>query len=308
MLYSDSAFAGINLDRFFVFNEFQKELKVVIERIINDDLSVVAQLSNIVVRALYFTLLFYAVVKFIYEGFSEKIITYLFMGFVLGILTESYMIWTNGIFDFFEISALGIQEIAVGTDSRFYLSTYTSALFDRIELMPMSILDSLEYALIFLITYLVNLIFQVVVIVTEMYAVFGYAVFQIVGPVFLPFIIHPATRSIFDKWLSLLIGMAVYAFFVRVVSVVYSLFTMALVGAFTSDEMRLKPMMLDPQTDFDVIFLLVINSILGIVFLLGVGKTTSAITGGIGADGLTNKMVSGGAGFAHKMALHIKNR
>ncbi|MCF2829705.1 MULTISPECIES: type IV secretion system protein [unclassified Pseudoalteromonas] len=299
--FSVESIAEINVDRVEVNDRFEAELATVINNILTEPDSVVQQLGVIVVRVLYFALLFFAIARFVLVGFSFDLLTPVFIAFILGILTETYMIWTSGIFAFFDVSALGLQEIAVGTDSRWYLSTYIGALWDRIEITPVTIFDSIEILIFFGITILCQIILEIVISISEIYANFGFALAQIIGPVFLPFIIHPSTRFLFDRWLSLMLSMAVFAFVVRCVGVVYSLLTMAMIGHFDSSQTLDSTVLVDPMSDGGVMTMLIINSVVGIIFILGAGKISSSIAGGVGSSGFSNSAMRGGMKLAAKV-------
>ncbi|MGP4944091.1 type IV secretion system protein [Pseudoalteromonas nigrifaciens] len=286
-----------------ISENFKNELAIKVDMMLHDEGSGVYKMNSIVIRALYFIVLFTAVVRYIAYGVTlEGTIPPVFVAFILGILSETYFVWTDGIYQFFNYMGLSIQETVVGTDSPYYLSTYMNALWDRINFQPIDIFDSVEYVVLFFVVFIMQMILQVVVAIAEVYAEFGVALAQIIGPVFLVFILHPATRGIFDKWLGVLIGFGAFSFIIKAVGVIYSLYTMSLIDKFNSKETIDGTIMINPSSDQEIIVSLIINSVVGILFVVGAAKISSAIAGGVGGGNFSNTAMKAGTGLAKKAA------
>lgn len=284
-----------------VAENFKEELARKVDIMLNDEGSNVYKMNNIVIRALYIMVLFVAVVRYMAYGVTlEGTIPPLFIAFILAFLSETYFVWTDGIYQFFNFMGLSIQNTIVGNEDAYFLSKYTKALWDRLSFQPVDIFDSIEYVVMFFIVFVMQLILQAVIAVAEIYAEFGVALAQIIGPVFLPFILHPSTRGIFDKWLGILIGFAVFAFIIRAVGVVYSLYTMSLIDTFNANRTIDETVLIDPSTDSGIMISLIINSIVGILFIVGAGKISGGISGGIGGGGFSNSALRAGTGLAKK--------
>ena len=289
-----------------VGEKFKAELAIKVDIMLNDAGSNVAKMNDIVIRALYIMVLFFAVVRYMAYGVTiEGTIPPVFIAFILGILSETYFIWTDGIYQFFHFMGISIQETVVGNGDDYFLSKYTKALWDRLSFQPVDIFDSIEYVIMFFIVFVMQLILQAVIAVAEIYAEFGVALAQIIGPVFLPFILHPSTRGIFDKWLGVLIGFAIFAFILRAVGVVYSLYTMSLIDQFNANRTIDETVLIDPTGDGAIMLALLINSIVGILFVLGAGKISGAIAGGIGGGGFSNTAMRAGTNLAKKAATAV---
>ena len=301
LLFSDFAIAGSFGDSFPNSIElFRDNVDDEVTDLLADDDNIISRLRTIVIRVLYFLLLFWVIVDFIMNGFSaEKTLNGVLMGFLVALLNETYLIWTDGIYFFFEAGALGIQESVTGTSSKYFLSTYIRNMWDEIDFESVSILDGAYLLFTFFIFAIVKTLLLIVVYISEIWAVWGFSFAKLIGPLFIPFIIFPSTRPMFDKWLALLVSFCVFTFVVRVIGVLFAIFTSSMLNTSNFTETTDSGITLTASSP--ILLIVLVNGLVGIAMLIGAGKISSALAGGIGGSGFTNSSLRAGGGAARKL-------
>lgn len=286
-------FAGEpNPDTIDVVNAFIDEVREQVDNIVTDEGTTISDMRSIVSRALYFILLFFAVVNFIINGLNVSTVNAFLMGFLYAFLTETYTIWTAGIYNFFDVGGLAIQEFVVGTQDRFFLSKYFTHLWNRVSFEELNVLDSVNKLVQIAVLWLLGSILQLVVRIAEIWAIWGSQLMILIGPLFLPFIIHPSTRPLFDKWLQLLVGFAVYGFIVRCIGILFAIFTASFLGEAGFTQTVDGPITFYSNTA--QIYSFFLHLVISILMFLSAGKISSSLSGGIGESGASNKLISAG--------------
>ena len=298
---TEPSFAGDYSEAFpSSIDNFRSDVANEVNDLLTDGDNIISKLRTIVIRVLYFLLLFYAIADFIANGFSaNRTLNAALMGFLIGILNEMYLVWTEGIYLFFEVGALGIQESVTGTTSKFFLSTYMRNLWNEIDFISVDIFDGLYLLFIYALFIILKFFLLIIVYLTEMWAIWGFSFAQLIGPIFIPFIIFPSTRPLFDKWLALLVSFAVYAFVVRVVGVLFAIFTKSILGSATYTETLDNGITLSGTSP--ILLPVLVHCVIGICMLLGAGKISVALAGGIGNSGFTASSIGKGGAMAKKM-------
>lgn len=282
----------IDDDTISVVQNFRDEVSDEVAALLADGDNTVNQMREIVNRVLFFALLVFAVISFIFFGPNITAFNALLMGFLYAFLNETYLIWTDGMFAFFEEAALGIQEEVVGTTDRFFLSKYWDHMLDRVGFEELDFFSQMSAIINMAFLWICSLVFMILIRISEIWAVWGFLFAQLVGPVFLPFIIHPTTRSLFDKWLGLMLSFCIYAFVARTIGVLFAIFTKSLLGEPGFTETLDGPIELAANSAEYSSFLL--HVVIGIFMLLAAGKISSNLASGIGGSGGTNAMMRAG--------------
>lgn len=282
----------IDVDTVSVVQSFRDEVESEVSDLLTDGSNTVNQMRSIVNRVLFFALLVFAVVSFIFFGPNPTAFNALLMGFLYGFLNETYLIWTDGMFAFFEQAALGIQDQVVGTKDTFFLSKYWDHLMNRVGFEELDMFDGMVAIVNMAFLWVASLVFMILIRISEIWAVWGFLFCQLIGPLFLPFIIHPTTRGLFDKWLALMLGFCIYAFMARCIGTLFAIFTKSLLGETTFSTTLSSPVEISASSPEFSSF--VLHIVIGIFMLLSAGKMSSALAGGVGGSGGTNSMMKAG--------------
>lgn len=271
---------------------FSEELATEIDGILTDTDNRIGQIRIILIRVLYFLLFFWTIVDFIIKGFSaEKTVNGFLMAFTVALLNETYILWTDGLYYLFSEAAMGIQEAVVGEDSKYFLSTYTTNLLDKLDFVDVGIFDGAYKLFLFFSFMVLKTILAIGIYLAEIWAIWGFSFAQLIGPFFIPFIILPATRPLFDKWFALLLTFCLFTFVFRTIGVLFAIFTNSLLGSPNYTATIDGVIVL---TDWGPQFIqIIVYLALGILMLLGAGNISAQLAGGVGASGMSNKAMGG---------------
>jgi hypothetical protein len=256
--------------------DFRDNVRIAVEHIIADDTLVINKMLDIMTRAFIFLAIFWQVFLFIAKGFDpERMIPFLIGIFVVGILNETYGDWTNGIYNFWDGAGLAIQESVVGTKSRYFLTQYFTNMYDKVSFREVSFFDSINLAIESMAIGFVQLILMIVIRFCEIWSIWGFNLTLLIGPLFLPFLIHHKTAFLFEKWFMVMLGFCLFAFLVRVIGVLYYIYTITWLGG-SLDE----GVLITSGSDGKFIGF-VFHSILGIILLTSAGGLSTTIAGGM---------------------------
>lgn len=263
-------------DTSVIVKDFREAVTLAVEAIIADDTLIINKVLTIMTRALLFLAIFWQVCLFIWKGFDpESMIPFLVGIFVVGILNESYGVWTNGIFDFWDGAGLSIQESVTGTNSRHFITQYFTHMYSRISFQDVGFWDSLTMLFAGGVFLLVQSILMLAIRFAELWAVWGFNFTLLIGPLFIPFLIHHRTAFLFEKWFMLMLGFSIFSFVVRVMGVIYYIFTQVFLGGAELDRIILLY-----QLDNEY-WNLLLHATLGVFLIISAGSISSAIAGGV---------------------------
>lgn len=261
-------------------SEIQKDFRVnvttAVETMIADEDLIINRVLVIITRALLFLAIFWQVCLFIWKGFDPELMIPFLVGiFVVGILNESYGVWTNGIFDFWDGAGLAIQESVTGTNSRHFLTQYFTHMYARISFQDVGFFDSIKMLFAGGLFLLVQSILMLAIRFAELWAIWGFNFTLLIGPLFIPFLIHHKTAFLFEKWFMLMLGFSLFSFVVRVMGVIYFIFTQTFLGGVELDRIILLYQLDDEYWN------LLLHGTLGVFLIISAGSISTAIAGGV---------------------------
>lgn len=185
---------------------FAQDITVFVDTLLNNSQisAFTWSLFIVLVVIVYFT----EVAKFMLDGFDlESAVNATIMVFVSLLLFTSYQIAFDNTVALFDELGLTIQEVATGHRDPFFLFKWVTHAFNSMYNEDVSIfmmpVGDVIYALLW---YLVALILQLVMFAISAWAVWTLALAKILGVLFIPLLIHPATRNLFDGWFRLTLG------------------------------------------------------------------------------------------------------
>ena len=153
---------------------------------------------------LYFT----EVAKFMLTGIDkESIIQSTIMVFATLLIIASYQLLFDNLHVLFDEIGLSIQEAATGKRDPFYLFNWvtyslTTMYNEDVSFWSMPVGDVIYAGL----WYLVAIALQLVMFLISSWAVWTLSLAKILGVLFIPLLIHPSTRNLFDGWFKFTLG------------------------------------------------------------------------------------------------------
>ncbi|MFA1563023.1 type IV secretion system protein [Aliivibrio fischeri] len=161
-------------------------------------------LTIVLVVILYFS----EVAKFMLKGIDIDSITHsTLMVFATLLIIASYQTLFDNANAFFDEIGLSIQESATGARDPFFLFNWVTHAFNSmygedVSFFMMPVGDVIYAGL----WYLVALVLQIMMFAISSWAVWSLALAKILGILFVPLLIHPTTRSVFDGWFKFTLG------------------------------------------------------------------------------------------------------
>ncbi|MCU8961137.1 hypothetical protein ACO0J9_13040 [Pseudomonas aeruginosa] len=251
--------------------------------------------------ALAFLLLFIELVKFIFEGFNAvshlEALCYLFitMGLMAGYNAFTEAIWGVGVG-----LSNGYQQYLVGNTDNFFLSQWIHKATGAVVLDDLDLFDSIRLILYTVQWTVICALLDVVFWLAAMWAEFGYALAKITGLIFVPFLLLPMTRPLFDGWFKFFCGFVFLLIILKATMVVAAITIKAILESlgvsFSGDYGDPAQVV---QIAKENMYLLLDASamlLIAILFILSSFAFASMIAGGVGN-------LSGGLGKATNMAI-----
>lgn len=162
--------------------------------------------------------------KFIFNGIDPvSHITAIFFFFVTLGLMESYDGFTGAIWNAGIGIGNGYQEYLVGNTDNFFLVQWAMKALGAVVLEELSIFDSIRIVLYGINWIILSGLIEVVMWLAALWAHFGYALAKIVGLVFIPFLLLPQTRPLFDSWFKFFCGFVVLTIILKATSAVVAI-------------------------------------------------------------------------------------
>ncbi|MBB1313447.1 type IV secretion system protein [Aliivibrio sp. SR45-2] len=249
--------------------------------------------------------------KFMLDGFDlESAVNATIMVFVSLLLFTSYQVAFDNAVALFDELGLIIQEVATGHRDPFFLFKWVTHAFNSmynedVSIFMMPVGDVIYAAL----WYLVAIILQLVMFAISSWAVWTLALAKILGVLFIPLLIHPATRNLFDGWFRFTLGSL---FLLIVLRATGSLVALAIKAQFSSigaivcgdstdfsscgSTDRVVNMAMNGADNIDVL----VTGILSIILVVSSLTITTALVGAVASP---SRGASSGASKLTKMAM-----
>ena len=210
---------------------FSGELKTFVTGIMNGSDNPVSSFAWMIFAAFSFILFVIEVIKFIWQGNqTESHMIALSMFFITFMIMGSYDGFTNGIWGIAVGISDGYQEQLVGNTDNFFLSQWMHKTFSAVVVEDLSMWDSIKLLGYVSIWTAAGVVLDAVAYLAAMWADFGYAVGKVVGFVFIPCLLLPATRNLFDGWFKFFTGFGFLLIVLKATMVVAAIAIKAIVG------------------------------------------------------------------------------
>ena len=281
---------------------FSGELKTFVTGIMSGDTNPVSNFAWMIFAAFSFILFVMEVIKFIWQGNqTESHMIALSMFLVTFMIMGSYDGFTNGIWGIAVGISDGYQEQLVGNTDNFFLSQWMHKTFSAVVVEDLNLFDSMKLIGYVMIWTAAGVVLDAVAYLAAMWADFGYAVGKVVGFVFIPCLLLPATRNLFDGWFKFFTGFGFLLIVLKATMVVAAIAIKAIVGTlgvkYTGTGFAGAPTAVNIGVDemyklADAAAMLFIAAL----FVLSSFAFASALAGGLGN-------LSGGLGSAASLAV-----
>ena len=281
---------------------FAGDLKEFVSGIMNGADNPVSRFAWMIFAAFAFILGVIEVCKFIWQGNqTESHLIAVCMFFITFMIMGSYDGFTEGIWGIAVGISNGYQEQLVGNTDNFFLSQWMHKVFAAVVVEDLSIWDSFKLVMYVGSWTAAGILLDSVAYLAAMWADFGYAVGKVVGFVFIPCLLLPATRSLFDGWFKFFTGFGFLLIVLKATMVVAAIAVKSIIGSlgvkYTGGGFAGEPTAVN--IGVDQMYLLVDASamlLVAILFVLSSFAFASALAGGLGN-------LSGGLGTAASLAV-----
>lgn len=182
--------------------------------------SQVYQWTHMLMVFIMFLAVFFEILVFIKKPDIERHLTaviwiFITMGLWAGYNTFIDVLWQTG-----EGLASAFQVAATGSSDPWFLSEWAYRIANSYTIHSQGFFGSIQSAILVFIWNIVMLLLEGVMKLVGMWAVWGAAVAKIIGVIFIPFLMLPATRKIFDGWFQYFVGFLILLIVLRITGVV----------------------------------------------------------------------------------------
>lgn len=251
--------------------------------------------------ALAFLLMFFEFVKFIFEGFNAashlEALCYFFL--TLGLM-GGYNAFTEAIWGVGVGLSEGYQQYLVGNTDNFFLSQWLNKALGAVVLDDLDVFDSIKLIMYAGQWTIVCALLDMVFWLAAMWAEFGYALAKVTGLIFVPFLLLPATRPLFDGWFKFFCGFVFLLIILKATMVVAAITIKAILESigvsFAGDYGDPAQVVQIAKDNMYVLADASAMLLIAILFILSSFAFASMIAGGVGN-------LSGGLGKATNMAI-----
>ncbi|AJB84471.1 TPA: type IV secretion system protein [Klebsiella pneumoniae] len=173
------------------------------------------------------------IIKFIYgQADWVAIFTLIIVWFVTMALITSYGMVTDTVKYAFNELADTFQYLTIGSKDRMFLSNFIDRVINQAVQAPdVGFTDTIYMWAITIIWAVISLFLQVAFYLSDVYVTLGIALAQMIGVLFIPFLIAPWTRGIFDGWVRFMIGWGVCGIVLRLTCLLTMLVMKATINA-----------------------------------------------------------------------------
>ncbi|ENY3838534.1 type IV secretion system protein [Vibrio vulnificus] len=179
----------------------------------------------ILVTTLIVIVYFTEVAKFMLSGFElESVVQSTLMVFATLMLLGSFSVVFDTLYETLDNLGLLFLKIGTGNTDSFYLSKWVSKSLaylygETSSIWNMAVGDVIYAGL----WHLTALLLQIAMYLIGSWAVWTLALAKILAILFIPFLVHPATRPLFDGWMKFTIGSLLLLVVLRAVGVLVAL-------------------------------------------------------------------------------------
>lgn len=129
------------------------------------------------------------------------------------------------------------QFLTIGSRDKMFLSNFIDrTLLQAVQAPDVGFTDTIYMWFVTFVWGFISLILQFCFYLSDVYATLGIALAQMIGVLFIPFVIAPWTRSIFDGWAKFFIGWGICGIVLRVTCLLAMLIMKASINAAGSFE------------------------------------------------------------------------
>ena len=228
------AFAGTNV----LVANIDQNIGEYVSAILSSNGSNIFRLVMAVATFLLFTCLVIEVVKFIGGDVDwVSIATLIIIWFGTMAFIASYFSVTEVIKHIFIEVQEEFQYLTIGSRDKMFLSDFIDrTLLQAIQAPDVGFTDSIWMWLMAALWGIVSVILQFCFYLSDVYATLGISLAQMIGVLFIPFVIAPWTRKIFDGWFQFFIGLGICGIILRLTCLLAMLIMKASINAAGSFE------------------------------------------------------------------------
>lgn len=249
------AYAGSNL----LVQNIDSNIGEYVSAILSSNGSDIFKLVMAIATFLLFMCLVIEVIKFI-AGDVDWVatLTLIIIWFGTMAFIASYFVVTETIKHIFIEIEETFQYLTVGSRDKMFLSDFIDrTLLQAIQAPDVGFTDSIYMWFVTFLWGLISIILQLCFYLSDVYVTLGISLAQMVGVLFIPFVIAPWTRSIFDGWAKFFIGWGICGILLRLTCLLAMLVMKASINAAGSFE---NPGVAFVNSNYDVSAPLVITS------------------------------------------------
>lgn len=280
---------------------FDGALSDFVNGIMGDTGNAIYSWSWMMFLALAFLMIVIEVVKFIFEGVNAASnLEALIYFFTTLALMGSYNAFTEAIWGVGVGLSNGYQEYLVGNTDNFFLSQWLNKALGAVVLDDLDIFDTIKLIMYAGQWTIVCALLDLVFWLAALWAEFGYALAKVTGLIFIPFLLLPATRPLFDGWFKFFCGFVFLLIILKATMVVCAICIKAVLESigvsFSGDYGDPVQVVQIAKDNMYVLADVSAMMLIAVLFILSSFAFASMIAGGVGN-------LSGGLGKAANMAI-----
>jgi type IV secretory pathway VirB6-like protein len=241
------------------------------------------------------------VAKFIFVGRSaESNLLAICWWFATFAIMNSYNGFTEAIWGAAVGVSNGYQQYLVGNTDNFFLAQWVHKAMAAVVVEDLSLFDGVKFIIYYWSWMVAVILIDLVAWLAGMWADFGYALAKVVGLIFIPFLLIPATRNLFDSWFKFFVGFGFLLIVLKATMVVAAISVKAIIESLG---VSFQGSYGDPTSVVEIakenLYLLSDASamlFIAFLFVLSSFAFASSLAGGLGN-------MSGGLGTAANMAV-----
>ncbi|WAH62216.1 hypothetical protein LZ023_40780 (plasmid) [Pseudomonas silvicola] len=161
------------------------------------------------------------VAKFIWGGYQmESHLTFILWWFACFGIMGGYNAFTEAVWGIGVGLSNAYQQYLVGNTDNFFLAQWIHKSMAAVVLEDLSFFDTVRLMGYYWIWMVAGTLLDLVAYLAAMWADFGYALSKVIGIIFVPFLLLPATRPLFDGWFKFFTGFVVLLIVIKATMVV----------------------------------------------------------------------------------------
>ncbi|PSU44801.1 hypothetical protein C9J12_25735 [Photobacterium frigidiphilum] len=257
--------------------------------------------SMLLIMTLVMILAFQEIAIFMMDGLDmERIASAVIMVFATLGIWIVYPTFVDVLWEAGEGLSLSFQEIATGNRDPMFLSKWMTHTLSRLLTEDISLWTAAIDTILLTVGWsITSLLLQFVMYMVGMWAVWGLTLAKVIGVIFVPFLILPQTRSLFDGWLRFLVGFLVLLIILRITGVLAALTMQAQfesIGLACNNRAQLcigTSVLTGSGNDFDRSDFIV-TGLLAVLFVFSSFGFAAALSSGVGggSNGITRSVAA----------------